>query len=281
MTDFDLTAYRERLGLPGLSPSAEDVAALQEAQIRAVPFENIDPFLGTAPDLTPACLSRRILGEGRGGYGFELNLFFAAALEALGLRPVPRLARLRLGAAEGGPAPHLVHVCAVDGAEWLLDAGFGGPGPLAPLVLDMAGPQAAPNGSFRIARDAAGGDCVLLMRRPGGELPLYAFDAAIPGEGEIAAAHRDALRGPAAPFSRHLIVNGYDGDTRIALLDRRLTVERHNGDVRHASLARAADLEMALCGRLGLSLSAETLARLWQRLVTPDGNARIARNRPG
>ena len=80
----------------------------------AFPFENLDILLGRAIRLDLESLQRKLVAERRGGYCFEQNLLFAAALEALGFDVTLLSARVRYGATVG-PAPHAHaaagHVC--------------------------------------------------------------------------------------------------------------------------------------------------------------------------
>ena len=48
---FDLPAYLHRIGLETCSPDLAGLKALQAAQIGAIPFENVLPFLGRVPEL--------------------------------------------------------------------------------------------------------------------------------------------------------------------------------------------------------------------------------------
>ncbi len=70
-TTFGLTRYRARIGLSDADlPAAHDsLRAIQTAQLRSIPFEDIDPFLGRTPDLSPAAIFDKTAHAGRIGDG--------------------------------------------------------------------------------------------------------------------------------------------------------------------------------------------------------------------
>ncbi|WP_027346013.1 arylamine N-acetyltransferase family protein [Hamadaea tsunoensis] len=79
-----MRAYLARLGIddPG-APSAAGLRALHRAQVERIPYEAIDIYLGDPPGIDPAESIARI-GQGRGGYCYQLNGAFATLLTSLG-----------------------------------------------------------------------------------------------------------------------------------------------------------------------------------------------------
>lgn len=268
MTGFDLTAYLDRLGLDRVPVTARGLRDLQMAQLRAIPFEAIDPYLGRLPALDMATICDKILHRGRGGYCFELNALLFAALKELGFDARQRLGRVRKGAPEGGPRAHLMMEVTLPEGVFLADAGYGGPGALIPLRMDTDAEQVAPNGSYRLWRDHRTGERVLDKRTEAGWFPLYGFDDAHVGAADIEAANFICAHWEAMPFSNHLMLAGFDGDTRIGVFDRAVTREGPEG----AAKSMIADLEALsrlLTEELHLRLDAPTLRRIWNRLVQP------------
>lgn len=264
MTTFDMGAYLDRLRLSDVPASAAGLARLQAAQIRRIPFENLDPLRGIEPGVTGQPVSDKILRSGRGGYCFELNRLFQDALEALGFRVERRLARVRMGAPSGGPRTHLALVCTCDGQSYLADAGFGGPAPLEPLRLLEDVPQSVSNGTYVLRRDPVTAEQVLYLCREEGDFALYGFDDAHVGDPDVAAANFLCCAWSGSPFPTHLMVNGYDGDVRIGLFDAKMTE-----DGRKATLSSAEALQDVLCGRLGLRLDPAAVAEVWRRIAPP------------
>ncbi|WEK47155.1 MAG: arylamine N-acetyltransferase [Candidatus Andeanibacterium colombiense] len=262
---FDLGAYLARIGLDRIRPGIAGLAAMQQAQLRAVTFENFDPLLGRVPLLGVENIFAKVVERGRGGYCFELNSLFKAALEAAGFAPRRMLARVRMRGGEQAPRSHLILRVEADGQESLADAGFGGPGSLVPLDLAVREPQQAPNGTYRFIDTPASGE-VVLERLDGGEwLQLYGFDTAYVTDGEVAAAHHLCATWSDAPFSSHLLLNAYRGDTRYGLFDRMLTVERTDG----SETCEIAGFEefAELIGRVGPKLDIDDLVAAWERLA--------------
>ncbi|HBS48713.1 MAG TPA: arylamine N-acetyltransferase [Rhodobacteraceae bacterium] len=270
MRDFDLSAYLRRIGLAPVAATPEGLRTLQTAQLRALPFESIDPYLGRLPATDLPAIAAKIVTGGRGGYCFELNALLHAAMQALGFAPRRHLARVRKGLPRGGPRSHLMMTCRLDGETWLADAGCGGPGPLVPLRADEDAPQQAPNGRYRLWTDAATGERVLDKETGDGWFPLYGFDAAHVGDMDIEAANYICATWSAMPFPNHLMLAGFDGDTRIGLFDRQLTLGTRAGETRE-ELADADAFAALASGRLGLRLDDTELAAIWNRLSRTDG----------
>ncbi|MFD5467072.1 arylamine N-acetyltransferase [Kitasatospora sp. NPDC127059] len=139
-------AYLERIGLtePG-PPSAEGLARLQEAHLRAVPFENLSIHLGEPVVLEPAVLVAKVVDRRRGGFCYELNGAFAELLRSLGYRVSLLAARAFDGERLGPPFDHLALRVDLD-EPWLVDVGFGRFARL-PLRLDGRGEQSDPHGT--------------------------------------------------------------------------------------------------------------------------------------
>jgi N-hydroxyarylamine O-acetyltransferase len=175
---FDLSRYLDRIGLRAVPPGLAGLAALQAAQIRAIPFEAIDPLLGIVPDLTPDAIWTKLVLNRRGGYCLEQNALLAAALDALGYASQPVLGRIRLGAPEGGPRAHHALIVRLPEGEHLVDAGFGGPGPAGPVRLGDEAEQIIAGGRFRVTHDEGHGETVLETLTPDGWHSLYGFDRA-------------------------------------------------------------------------------------------------------
>ncbi|MER7848509.1 arylamine N-acetyltransferase [Kitasatospora sp. NPDC096077] len=142
-------AYLERIGVadPG-APTEANLARLQWAHLRAVPFENLSIHLGEPVVLDPAALVAKVVDRRRGGFCYELNGAFAELLRSLGYRVSLLAARVFDRERLGPPFDHLA--LRVDLAEpWLVDVGFGRFSH-QPLRLDERGEQADPQGVFTI-----------------------------------------------------------------------------------------------------------------------------------
>jgi N-hydroxyarylamine O-acetyltransferase len=157
LNSFPLGQYLERVGLKALSPAtAEGLRELVRAQSFAISFENLDVLAGIPVSLQPNAVVEKILRHGRGGYCYELNGLLGMALEAAGFHFTRRLSRVTYRRPEPGPKTHLVYAVKVDGEEWLVDVGFGGPGLVEPAPL-RANAEFAQNGArFRLLEEKSG-----------------------------------------------------------------------------------------------------------------------------
>lgn len=264
MAPFDTTAYLSRIGLDGVPRSPAGLAALQSAQIRAIPFEAIDAFVGRVPRLEPAAVWDKLVAGRRGGYCFELNMLLGEALAAFGF--APRAIMARVGGADegGGTRSHMAWIVRAGGRRLLLDAGFGGPGPLAPIDLDLGGHQRRPNGTYRLRRDEDTHEHVVERRGKGAWTRLFSFDETRVTDADIAAANFLCARWEYMPFARHLMLAGYRGDTRISVCDRTVT-ERGPDRDRTFHITDTGTLSATLA-ELGLNLPAGDVAEIWRRL---------------
>ncbi|NDW45213.1 arylamine N-acetyltransferase [Ruegeria sp. PrR005] len=265
MTDFDLPAYLSRIRLAPVPVTAAGLHQLQQAQLRAIPFENIDPFLGRTPDLAPRALAAKLLHAGRGGYCFELNALFGAALRACGFETRRLLARVRNGRPTAGSRSHVALMVTLDGRRYLADAGFGGPGPLVPLLIDTDAAQSAPNGTYRFRTDPVTGERLLQRDTPEGPFILYGFDEAHVSEADIEAANHLCATWEKMPFRNNLLLSGFDGTTRIGAFNRMRTRDA-GGGLDKQELTTPTDLTTLLTRDLGLRLDPATLTALWDRL---------------
>jgi N-hydroxyarylamine O-acetyltransferase len=210
--DFD--AYLERIGLGAAdSPSWQTI---HRAHVTSIPFENLDPHRGMSVSLDQQDLERKMVTERRGGYCFEHNLLLASALEHVGLRVEPMLARVRAGGAppEARPTGHLVlRVTDGDGEQWHADVGFGLGTLLDPIPFGPD-PDAVHEQSrwhFRAVED--GPELVLQTRGPDGWSDVYGFRPEPVSRVDIEVSNWWICTNPRSPFVFGLVacVNHDDG----------------------------------------------------------------------
>lgn len=262
---FRLDTYLDRIGRADVPPGVAGLAAVQAAHMRAIPFENVDPLLGRVPSRALEDVATKLITQRRGGYCFEHNALFGAALTALGYRTRSVLARVRTGGGQGGARSHHAFVVGAEGARWLCDTGFGGHGALQPLRLDTGGAQAAPNGRYRV-RDAAAAGETMVERRAGADwVALYGFDAAPVHDIDCAAANFLCARWEGAPFSANLMVAFHGQRGRVTLFNRAVTRGLPPG-TETALLGSAGELGRVLAEECGLAFDADTLARIWAKI---------------
>jgi N-hydroxyarylamine O-acetyltransferase len=147
---FDWDAYLHRLDLPEAgAPSEATLARLHEAHALAIPFENLDIQMGRGIRLELPHLEAKLVRAARGGYCFEQNTLFRAALESAGFQVAAFEARVRVGTDRVLPRTHMLLQVETEGRAWLCDVGFGGGGPLRPVPMDGT-PQPMGPWTFRV-----------------------------------------------------------------------------------------------------------------------------------
>jgi len=262
--DFPISDYLARIGQRPAAPSPAALGALQAAQLAAIPFENIDPFLGILPDLDDRAIWHKLVTRRRGGYCLELNALFGTALRALGYEATPVLGRVRMGAPRGNMRAHLAHVVRFGATRYLADAGFGGPAPEAPLAIGAEGEQPDRLGRFRLRSDAETGETVLERHTAEGWFGLYGFDGVEVTGPDLVAANFVCARFPASPFPNHLMLNRVTAEGRSSLFDLQLTTPQGR-----RTIASQADLARVLADAFTLD-GAELAPRLWSRFLASD-----------
>jgi len=165
---FDLDSYLERIALSG----RPGIAEIHRAHVSAIPFENLDPYRGTAVSLDLADLQRKLVAERRGGYCFEHNLLLKAALEALGAEVEPILARVGDRGTERSRT-HLLLRVHLDGEVWHADVGFGRGTLLEPIPFGPGEEHVQEGWRFRVIAD--GPELVLRMVTDGEWVDGYTF----------------------------------------------------------------------------------------------------------
>jgi N-hydroxyarylamine O-acetyltransferase len=185
-----LDLYFERIRYAG-SPRA-DLRTLRELHLlhlQNIPYENVDVFCHQGVRLDRDSLVQRILLRRRGGYCFQQNGLFAAALAGLGFRFHPNLARVHRNRPAPGGRTHHVNLVELDGETWLCDVGFGGSGFRHPLLLKPDLEQEQLSEIYRLHEsDVHGFYLQKKISRAHDWEPLYTFkiDAALPVDLEMA-----------------------------------------------------------------------------------------------
>ena len=171
---MNLDAYLARIGYGGpVAATRSALFDLHRAHASAIPFENLDIQMGRPIRIDLESVQAKLVGQRRGGYCFEQNTLFRAALEAFGFEPLRREARVRFGAPATLPRTHGVHTLACEGREWLVDVGFGGEGILEPIPTD--GTEVGQFGlRYRVTEE--GPRRVLQRWKPEGWFDLYAIE---------------------------------------------------------------------------------------------------------
>ncbi|MFF5254723.1 arylamine N-acetyltransferase [Streptomyces leeuwenhoekii] len=262
-TPFDLDTYLKRIGWEG--ERRADPATLRGvhlAHMRSIPFENLDAVGGRAPSLDLADLTAKLLHDRRGGYCYEHNTLFAAALGALGFDVTRLAARVVVGAdrLESRPRTHMALLAGVPGEPrpYLADVGFGAVGALLEPVPLTTGTEF--HGAGRRHR---------LVHAPHrGPLEMWVLEAFRAAEGDWEAQYAFTLEpfehadfevinwhiatSPRSPFSRRPYVQRTAADRYLLLDGRLLTEVRADGSVTERELTREAEVRRVLEEEFGV-----------------------------
>lgn len=176
----DLAGYLDRVNYCGhTEPNLDLLQDLLTAHTRTIPFENLDPLLGTpVDDLSPGGLTDKLVYRRRGGYCYEHNGLMGYVLAELGFRVRRLTGRVVWMAAPDAPLPAQTHtVLAVTFADaqgpYLVDVGFGGQTPTSPLRLETGSVQQTTHEPYRL--DDRGDGLVLQALVRGEWQALYEF----------------------------------------------------------------------------------------------------------
>ena len=256
LSPSELDQYCKRIGF-GSAP-ARDLATLQRLHHLhplAIPFENLDPWLGRPVSLEPAQVFSKLVTNERGGYCFEHNLLFKEVLEALSFDVTGLAARVlwNLPAGMSLPRTHMLLLVKHDGERFIADVGFGGLTLTAPLVLDSEAEQQTPHEPFRLRHD--GGHYLLQAKVASEWQTLYRFGLEEQTAADFAMANYFVGTHPQSRFVLQLIAGRAGNGMRHALLDGRYSRHYVGATSEQRQLEDAAALRGVLEQEFGISLT--------------------------
>ncbi|MFT3966307.1 MAG: arylamine N-acetyltransferase [Sphingobium sp.] len=278
MTPEGLDAYLARIGIADRpSPDLDGLRRLQRAHRLAIPFENLDIPLGRGVDAAPVAVAAKLVGARRGGYCFEQNGLFVAALTALGFAARPLMARVWLAVPPGEvpPRTHMLVLVLLDGKEWIADVGFGGSF-TPPLPLEDGVEARTPDGArHRLRRAAMPGDpdgewlterdgvSVATDGRGGGAgwQPQYGFSLRAVTQADIDQGNHWTATRPGTRFTTLCVASLVLPDGFAALTDTRLTLYR-DGRSEARDIAGPEEYHGLLHGLFGIPLTLEEVRAL-------------------
>ncbi|WP_206078384.1 arylamine N-acetyltransferase [Poseidonocella sp. HB161398] len=260
LTEKQLGAYLARIGMERpRTPDSRSLAALHRAHLMAFSWEAIDAFMGWPSDIAPDAAFAKMVGQRRGGWCYEMNGLFGAALSAMGFR-VTRLCggvnREILGDAAIGN--HLTLQVDLDG-PWLAEVGVGD-AILEPVRM-VTGPVSQRGFGFSIA--PAGDGWLRFSNHARGMAKSFDFRPGHGGEAEMAASHAWLMRDPGSPFANALGVLRHTGDGYVSLQDDRLRRVNAHG-ISERRVAGAGQLAEIFDSVFGLDVP--QVAEVWDRV---------------
>ncbi len=254
--ELDLDAYLKRIDV-----AEPNLRSIMAGHLATIPFENVDVFLGRVPDLDMPSLQAKMVQRRRGGYCFEQNALFGAALERLGIEVTRLAARTRINTDKVRPRTHMMLVVTVDGEQWLTDVGFGS-GLLEPMPLRETTVQQG-GWTYRLAYDDE--QWVLKSLDSRGWIDQYAFamERIYPSDYDMANFYTAAW--PRSAFVTRLVAQGRDEQEHRALSGTELTISGPEGERSKQTLTPEQTAEV-LRDQFGVELTDDELARLIEKL---------------
>jgi len=272
---MDLSAYLRRIGWSG--PVAPDLPTLQSLATHhtaAVPFENLNPFLGVPVSLDIASVQNKIVREARGGYCFEQNRLFSDVLRQIGFDVTELAARVLWNQSDDAitARSHMLLRIDLDEQSWLVDVGFGGQTPTGALRLVADIEQMTPHEAFRLL--GAGSEWRVQACFRDEWKTLYRFDLQPQYPIDYEAPNYFMSTHPASHFTRNLVAARAAPGRRLALFNNDFAVHALGGATERRRLNSADEIEEVLEREFLLTLPAdphlpERLAALVTRAATP------------
>ncbi|HEY3969212.1 MAG TPA: arylamine N-acetyltransferase [Planctomycetaceae bacterium] len=255
-THIDLDAYFARIEYRGgREPTIRMLSDLHLAHATHVPFENLDVMLRRPIRIDLGSVQAKLVQNRRGGYCFEQNLLFAAALEQLGFSVTLLQARVRFGTQRVIPRTHVTLAVDIGGERWLADLGFGSYGLLLPIPL-ASGEYQQFAWPYRLGREA---DLWVLQAPVGGVWQdLYVFNLEPQLAVDFEAPNHYVSTHPDSRFVQTLTVQRVSQAKRLVLRNTELTTTTPAGDMRQ-TIAGDAELLNVLAEHFDLHFPTGTM----------------------
>ncbi|MBB4895533.1 N-hydroxyarylamine O-acetyltransferase [Streptomyces olivoverticillatus] len=261
---LDLDAYFARIGYDGpRTATTRTLAALHRAHHAAVCFENLDVALGREMPLDVESLQRKMVATRRGGYCFEQNLLFAAALERLGFPLTRHLARIRRGRRTVRYRSHAALVVEAEGRPYLCDVGYGDEGLIEPIPFEPGARLTVGDWTWGVGLD--GDEWILQSLHPDGWFDVYALRLERHHPADFEVSHYYTAHHPASRFTGAVVAMRGDEHVRHTLKNRTLAARYADGRTLRTELA-PDEVVHVLRGTFGLTVTGEEAIQL-QRCV--------------
>jgi N-hydroxyarylamine O-acetyltransferase len=246
-------------------PNIAFVKSLQKTHVARYSFNNLAVVLGEHISLDLDDISKKIVERGLGGYCFEHNKLTFELLKSLGYDVKLVMARVLNNQDKDAPRTHRVTLLTLDGVVYLVDTGFGGYGPIAPLVLLGNLDQKVGDDVYRIA-ERENGEFDLQIIQDSKHFTLYRFDLAVYTEADCAMGNFYSYQFPEASFVNNLIISLKNQDRTVYLKNHTLTV-KHREDIQTRTLTSSAELYQILTDVFEFDLNFVVADHLFERFL--------------
>jgi N-hydroxyarylamine O-acetyltransferase len=220
--------------------------------MRAIPFENIDVLLGRGIRVDLDSVFAKLVTARRGGYCFEHSTLFAAVLAHAGFAPVAHSARVVLVVPRSAaPRTHMFLSVTLAGTTYVLDPGFGGHGPLAPVPLVEDRELREGSDVHRLVRHDR--EWVLEASIGGTMTPLWMSTLDAESPIDFVMANHFTSTWSESPFVNRLMLRALTPDGRVSVMNRDVTVLRGAASEKRELADRRA-LRQLLVAHFGFDL---------------------------
>jgi N-hydroxyarylamine O-acetyltransferase len=257
----DLNAYLERIGYQGSrEPTLETLTAIHRAHLMTIPYENLDLQLGRSLPLGEVPAFEKIVGQGRGGWCYEMNGLLAWVLIELGYD----LTLLASGVMEqpqgdGSEGEHLVLLVNIDERPYLVDVGFGN-GLIDPIPME---PGSYTQGFLTYELSCNGDIWFFKNHKYGG--PGFVFTLTPRTMPHFTETCRFLQTDPTGRFVTKTICFRFTPEGYDMLIGAVLTIVTASG-LRERVLDNVTDYEQVLTMHFGLRLPKAEVAQLWEKV---------------
>lgn len=258
--ESDLSRYLARIGHAGpVAPDLATLTALHIAHVGAIPFENMDIQMGLPIRLEADAIRDKLVERRRGGYCFEQNSLFQAALTAIGFNVRRTMARVRMGGDPGGRS-HLMQIVTLDGLPYIADVGFGGACLVEPLPL-RAGDYDSAGDRWRVRLSDWAPGWEVEVWREGGWFGLYWFSDDPVTDLDLIFGNHFTATHPASRFVQNRVAARSTPTERHTLLNGHYRLRVGGTLVEERQIDTERDFRALLADRFGIELPADAVLR--------------------
>lgn len=260
-TTLDLDAYFSRIGYDGpRTPTLDTLRAIHYAQAVSIPFENLDVLAKRPINLDLASLQRKLVTEKRGGYCFEVNALFAAALKELGFDVTTLIGRVRWMAPEevDTARSHMLMRVELPEGSFLADVGFGGLTMTGPIRFETGAEQETPHEPRRLLEHEDGLE--LQAKIGDGWVSIYRFTLEPHRRTDYEVASWYTSTHPSSIFVQFLIAGRPQEGKWLSLFNREFKIRGLDGKAETRVLDSADEIAEVLGRYFGIALSEDDKA---------------------
>lgn len=254
-------------------PKSPNLAFLNEytrAHLARFTFNNLAVLLRETISLETSDIFDKVISRQRGGYCFEHNKIAHETLKSLGYSTRIILARVLNNHDRPVPRTHRITLVKLGEELYLIDVGFGGTCPVAPISLSNSGPQTAGFEQYQVNKLSHSEFELVLLTKEGPFL-LYRFDLAVYTEADCEMGHFYSHQHPRAVFVNNFVVSRKTPSAIYTLINHRFTQHTEH-EVKEVLIDSADALRRCLTQELALIIEPEICDYLFDSYIKPKLN---------